>query len=486
MKSVIMLFLLTGFLLAQGIYKKTYQISDDPDNVFNGYLYGNGIVDFVASDSTISAATGYGLNISADFGNYWQTYSSKQYIAKGGVAAMAFTNDSTFWISTAFDTAAQGEDLPAGGGLSYTTDGGKTWTSIPQPVDPVDLTEYSPTTTPIYNVTYDIAAQDSVVWITSWAGGLRKSTDMGNTWTVRTIDGQPFRAANDNVIHLAFSVISENGNLWVGTAGGIGKSADGGETWQVFTHENQENPISGNFVVAMAHQEFNNTIWAATIESNSTNELRAVSKTSNGGLSWDVMLPGIFAHNFAFDGARIYVAADEGLFISEDDGYSWYVAPPVRDTNTGEEILSDEYYSVAVQKTGLVTRLWLGSADGIAVTADNGNTWNVIRSFVSTKIRKEPEVYAYPSPFSPARNGYIRFQYDITKSVDVEIKVYNFAMEEVATIRDNQAYISTNDSDRSTKWDGRDSDGEIVASGVYFFRAKIGSRVAWGKLVVIN
>ncbi|MGD9900080.1 MAG: hypothetical protein AB7T22_13225 [Calditrichaceae bacterium] len=486
MKSVILLFLLTSFLLAQGIYKKTYQISDDPENVFNGYLYGNGIVDLVANDSTIIAATGYGLSISHDFGNYWRAYSSKQYISKGGVAAMAFTNDSTFWISTAFDTAAQGEDLPAGGGLSYTRNGGNTWTNIPQPVDPVDLTEYSPTTTPIYNVTYDIAALDSVVWITSWAGGLRKSADMGNTWTVRTIDGQPFRAANDNVIHLAFSVITENGNLWVGTAGGIGKSADGGETWQVFTHENQENPISGNFVVALAHQEFNNTIWAATIESDPTSEVRAVSKTSNGGLSWDVMLPGIFAHNFAFDGPRIYVAADEGLFISEDDGYSWYVAPPVRDTSTGEEILLDEYYSVAVQKSDSVTRLWLGSADGIAVTADNGNTWKVVRSFVSTKTRKDPEVYAYPSPFSPARNGYIRFQYDITETIDVEIKVYNFAMEEVVTIRDNQSYISTNDSDRSTKWDGRDNDGEIVASGVYFFRAKIGGKVSWGKLVVIN
>ena len=59
-------------------------------------------------------------------------------------------------------------------------------------------------------------------------------------------------------------------------------------------------------------------------------------------------------------------------------------------------------------------------------------------------------------------------------------------MEHVVTIRETEDNFSAETSDRSAKWDGKDKDGEIVASGVYFFRAKVGSKVSWGKVVVIN
>jgi flagellar hook assembly protein FlgD len=36
------------------------------------------------------------------------------------------------------------------------------------------------------------------------------------------------------------------------------------------------------------------------------------------------------------------------------------------------------------------------------------------------------------------------------------------------------------------KWDGRNEAGNIVASGVYSFRAEINGKVTWGKIVVIN
>jgi hypothetical protein len=39
---------------------------------------------------------------------------------------------------------------------------------------------------------------------------------------------------------------------------------------------------------------------------------------------------------------------------------------------------------------------------------------------------------------------------------------------------------------RSAKWDGRNSRGDVVASGVYFYRVKINETVDWGKLVVIK
>jgi len=462
--------------------KKSYNFATETESVNQAFL-GNGVVDLSVKDSIIWAATGFGLNKSIDEGVSWQTFEPDAYNSKGGISAMGYMDDSTLWIATAFDTSAQDDDLAAGGGLSYTKDGGLTWTHVPQPVDSHEETEYSPTTTVVQNLTFDIAFGDSTIWIASFGGGLRRSDDMGQTWNVVTTDGTAFSSL-DNLNHRAFSLLSENGNIWYGSAEGISKSADGGQSWQRFTHSNQEYPISGNFVVALAHQEATNTIWAATIEAVDSDEVRAISKSSNGGLTWDVMLEGVFAHNFGFDGEIVFVAADLGLFISNDGGANWYEAPPITDSESGEEILAMEYFSAATQQSSENPRWWLGSAGGLVTTTDHGNNWKVIRSFVSTRERSKPKVYAYPSPFSPNRSGFTRFQYDVNGNTDVEIKIFNFAMEHIVTIKETE--FASSAADRSTKWDGKDDNGKTVASGVYFFRAKVGKNSTWGKVVVIN
>jgi hypothetical protein len=280
-------------------------------------------------------------------------------------------------------------------------------------------------------------------------------------------------------------VISENGNLWVGTAEGISKSEDKGETWQRFTSKNQEFPISGNFVVALAYQSYTNTIWAATIETD-TSEIRAVSKSDDGGLSWTVMLENTFPHNFAFDRERVYVAADEGMFLSDNGGENWYLLPHIRDDQTGEEILTTIFYSAGVSYNEDMSMLWAGSADGLAMTPDNGNTWQVFRSFQSTRQLNTPDAYAYPSPFSPSRDLYVRFQYDINASGEVLVEIFDFAMDKVATIRDYKVFADASNADRSTKWDGRSDNGDVVASGVYLFRLTLAGKEAWGKIVIIN
>jgi len=114
------------------------------------------------------------------------------------------------------------------------------------------------------------------------------------------------------------------------------------------------------------------------------------------------------------------------------------------------------------------------------------NSWQVFRSFQSTRNMSVPGAYAYPSPFSPSRQGYVRFQYDIAKNGEVLIEIYDFAMDKVATIRDYKYTTESDPGDRSSKWDGRGAGGDVVASGVYLFRVKIEEEVTWGKIVVIN
>jgi hypothetical protein len=486
---LIILCLLAGILQAQVLKPGRFHFGTTSEGTTDRQL-GNAMVDMISIHDLLFAGSGYGLNRTNDGGSTWTAFTSRDYGGKNGITSMTMMDDSTLWISTAFDTTIQDESLDAGGGLSYTPDLGRTWFHVPQPVDSRDETEYSPTTTIVQNVTFDIATLDSTIWITSWGGGLRKSTDMGQNWNVVTTDGEPFDVSGNNPgwrNHVAFSVMSENDNLWVGTADGISKSEDGGETWRRFTHQNQELPISGNFIVALAHQPYTNTIWAATIDADQdTSEFRAVSKSDNGGESWETMLPGIFAHNFAFDDSVIYVASDLGMYVSNDRGKNWYQLPVIRDYITGEEILGVEYFSAAVTQEGALNKLWAGNEDGLGSTIDNGNSWRVHRSFKSTREESTPSAYAYPSPFSPSRHGYIRFQYDITQAGEVSIDIYDFAIDHVASIREYESAPVGDTNDRSAKWNGKNDAGVTVASGVYFFRVNVEGKVTWGKLVVIN
>ncbi len=488
MRNIFLLLVLASFCNGQMGIKKSFVLEPNQATIDQTFL-GNGIIDILINRNDVWAATGFGLNLSDNEGLSWQSFNASSYNSKGGVTAVGISTDSsTIWIATAFDTSAQGSDLPAGGGLSYSRDRGETWVHIPQPIDSRDEQNYSPTTTVIQNLTYDIAFIDSTIWIASFGGGLRKSDNMGATWQVVTTDGNPFEPLNPSYgnNHRAFSLLSENGNLWYGSAQGISKSADNGQSWQRFTFNNQPYPISGDFIVALAYQKATNTVWAATIEASDPGEIRAVSKTTNGGLSWTVMLEGIFAHNFGFDGNLVFVASDEGIHISDDGGENWYDIPPIEDAENGEKIYTTEYYSAAAQKIDGGSRWWFGSADGLLSTIDNGNNWQITRSFVSTRNRSKPQVYAYPTAFSPSRGSITRFQYDISDDTEVNIKIYNFAMEHVVTIKDRQTNVNPNTLDRSTPWDGRDLNGNIVASGVYFFRVKNAKKINWGKVVVIN
>lgn len=455
-------------------------------------LLGNAMVDMAARDYILFAGSGYGLNRTNDGGSTWTAFTSRDFGGKNGVTAVAFMDDSTVWISTAFDTSiADAGNLDAGGGLSFTSDLGKTWTYIPQPVDRIDETEYEPTTTIVQNVTFDIALLDSTAWITSWGGGIRRSSNMGQTWEVVTTDGQPFDASAVTNPgwrnHVGFSVMVENGNVWIGTADGISKSEDGGETWRRFTHQNQQLPISGNFVVALGYQPFTNTIWAATIEADTdTSEFRAISKSKNGGESWETMLEGTFSHNFAFDDSVVYVASDLGMFVSNDGGENWYTLPEIEDHITGEKLNGIEYYSAAVTSEGAFNKFWAGNEGGLGATIDNGNTWRVHRSFKSTQGEDAPSAYAYPSPFSPSRHGFIRFQYDISQEGEVVVDIYDFAIDHVATVREYESSPIDGTNDRNAKWDGTNDAGFTVATGVYFFRINVEGKITWGKLVVIN
>ena len=88
-------------------------------------------------------------------------------------------------------------------------------------------------------------------------------------------------AVSGNYNHVSFSVIAVDDTiLYVGTADGINKTTNAGDqypSWVKFNHTNQNEPISGNFITALAYNINDNTIWASTWKANDSTEFYAVS-----------------------------------------------------------------------------------------------------------------------------------------------------------------------------------------------------------------
>ncbi|MCB0304193.1 MAG: hypothetical protein KDI38_10470 [Calditrichaeota bacterium] len=461
-----------------------------------GGLVGNGITDLKWVDGTLYVGTGFGLSASSDGGDSWTSYTPDDYGGRGGVSALDVGADGTIWMATAYDTTLDEGDLSVGGGIRFLEPGSEEWGFIPQPVDARSDTANgkSPTTTRVQNVSFDLAVRGSdELWISSFGGGVRRSTDRGENWEVITTDGLPFGSLA-NLNHRGFAALVDTSeHIWIGTVGGISKSTDGGQNWERFTHLNQEAPISGNWVIGLFNNPADNSVWATTLRATGETEFNAISATFNGGVSWELFLvdelaDGTFPRYIAFHEQTVYVATEKGVYKSADNGASWFLFPAIRDALTGEGLFTSTFYSVAAEPLpNGEHRLWVGSVDGLASSSTNGYDWTVYRSFISTRERTDPAVYAYPNPFSPLHSDRpCRFQFDISEATEVSIDIFNFAMERVTTLTSSQSAPSFNSFDRAVVWDGKDSNGRLVDNGVYFFRAKVLNAVTWGKIVIIN
>ena len=98
-----------------------------------------------------------------------------------------------------------------------------------------------------------------------------------------------------------------------------------------------------------------------------------------------------------------------------------------------------------------------------------------------------------PTPFSPLNHnqleeeGYVRFHTGVIVNTQIELDIYNFAMEKVF-----QQNFNLNTDNGALKWNGRDLNGAYVDNGVYFIRMKYSPSLNespqyfWDKLIVVK
>jgi hypothetical protein len=472
----------------------------------------NSILDIITIGDTVWLGTSRGVSVSLDRGENWNNFYGTPTFGTDNVSAIGYYK-GTLWAATAKTVeGVAGEDVAAGTGLKFTTDNGLTWTSVPQPVDNdndtievygINLIPALPVTVPEQNLTFDIAFTPGTIWITSFAGGLRKSTDMGESWqrVVLPPDGLDSISPEDtlefclspvagnfcgegNLNHRAFSVIStDDSTLYVGTADGVNKSIDNGISWIKFNHQNQVEPISGNFITALGYNTFTSTLWASTWRAEGETEFYGVSSSTDGGGRWQTYLKNERTHNFGFKNSDVIVATDNGAFRSSNQGDSWIMANNIVDEESGVALTTTVFYSAASEGN----TVWLGSDDGLArlnETSFWSGTWKIY--FASEPLKTDRETYAYPNPFSP-RQEQLKIKYSTGGVASaVTIRIFDFGMNYIRTVIQNASRTKTLGG-APDFWDGRDDNGDLVPNGVYLYRVDVDSEEPlFGKIIVMQ
>ena len=139
-------------------------------------------------------------------------------------------------------------------------------------------------------------------------------------------------------------------------------------------------------------------------------------------------------------------------------------------------------------------RLWGAIEDGWFL---RGRMWVMVRTFyfndtdtpASTNVAKAPSVLPtetsllpnYPNPFNPET----WIPYQLAQPADVSVSIYAADGKLVRTLAlgRKQAGIY-HDTSRAAYWDGKNGQGEPVASGIYFYRLTAGDFTATRKMLI--
>ncbi|NBC65898.1 MAG: hypothetical protein GVY07_09630 [Bacteroidetes bacterium] len=372
-------------------------------------------------------------------------------------------------------------------------------------------------TVPEQSPPYEVDFHEQTILSVNWASGLLRSRDNGESW--ERIILPPSNVSNlnpeesygwvsvtpdDEVINrydprfdnnlLGFGLLIDNRQrVWVGTASGINLSENALTApvdrieWMHFSWnaESQDGLLS-NWVVTIRQQPDTDRIWMTNWITDSENrDEYGIVYTDDEGETFHQFLEGVRANDIGFFDGDIYVAADNGLYVSEDDGNNWKRIPQISSPNTFIKP-NARYFAV----TSTERNLWVGTSDGIASTSDGGENWEILRVDVplSGGNQYQPDApnvnsYAYPNPFSPTQHSVVRIKYRMKNPGPATIRIFDFGMNPVKTIR-----VPTVPSSGSyeTAWNGLTESGRIASNGTYFYSIETSNGFINGKILLLD
>lgn len=498
------------------------------------------------SNSTLEATrqmvwTGPGLNaFNERNGEIYVPANADSVFTGRGRAFSLEVQDHRIFAGLGFTSSAGGSAVNAAQGYYQSNNSGKNWTFIPFFLDekadapncdassvgpPCDIEfQYGDKTyirtritVPEQSPPYEVDFYDQTLLSVNWASGLLRSRDNGQSW--ERIILPPSNVSNlhpgesygwvsvtpdEEVVNrydprfdnnlLGFGLlIDDQQRVWVGTAAGINISENAltAPAHQVEWQHISWNPgtsggLLSNWIITIRQQPDTDRIWMTNWMTDSENrDEYGVVYTEDGGQTFHQFLEGVRANDIGFFDGDVYVAADHGFYISRNDGKNWDRIPQISSPNTFIKP-GARYFAI----TSTENNLWVGTSDGIASTADGGETWQILRVDVplSGGNQYQPEAptvntYAYPNPFSPTQHSVVRIKYQIEGPGSATIRIFDFGMNPVRTIRVPAISLS---GVYETTWDGLTKTGRIASNGTYFYSIETSEGFTNGKILLLD
>lgn len=238
---------------------------------------------------------------------------------------------------------------------------------------------------------------------------------------------------------------------------------------------------------------------------------KGLYRSDDGGLSWNVSIGGNAKEVVAdpHTPGRIFARVEGRLWRSDDAGHSWQAAAPYL------SIPSRGYVFAIGAAPGI---LYFTDGNQVLETLDDGNAWTDISAglegeihCVAADLQRPGMVYAgtesgifsicrplsapytgseithlhsielvanYPNPFKTSTT----IGFTVPEDSEIRLSIYNLLGQKIATLISGPFLAGPN----TVNWDGRDSDGRQVASGVYIVKIEANQQTRTRKLVLIR
>lgn len=281
------------------------------------------LVELVGCSSPSENSTNRGKNPVA-----FVTYSVGDGLASSNVNRVLATS-STVWAAT-----GSPRNPISPGGLSYSTNGGKVWST------------YDAANAPDSEYCVTVSATGNTIYASSFYNGLSYSIDNGETWAKLGLPGVTFDVAVGPTIYVA-------------TDEGLFSRSTGATNWT--DYHNFRNGLTESDVLCVAIE--GSSVYAGMF-------LSGMAISHDNGNTWSIQttdngIGGSTVRRIVCFGSSVFAATDGGLSISDNGGTSWNTVS----TKSGlaSNNLNDVYVDAKV--------ILVATGSGLSFSNDGGSTW---------------------------------------------------------------------------------------------------------------